>query len=351
MQGTVAATAAISAPGDERGALTLAFQRAAVINAALLKLRATQEGRDADDPFVATVEQAIHALERASTPARVRAVEEHLAAAVQRREGRGDEERDTRSSDLQAAIALLVEALVQLHEANSVFAERVIEHSDRMQDMVVHDDLTELRARLSTELKDLRKATQSKREADAREMAALRARVGMLEERMQVVTAQSRFDPLTGLYNRAAWEEQLSLIEAQPTEAIAIAVLDLDGFKRINDAEGHAAGDAALAAFGAYCRQAFGADDYVARYGGDEFAVLLAAPDRDHAVQHVERLLDFVRRASDSPENCGHVPFTASAGLALHREGENPREQLARADAALYAAKRSGRNRLVVTAV
>src|SRR5579883_3441536 len=187
VQGTVAATPAAAPPADERGALTLAFQRAAVINAALLKLRATQEGRDAADPFVVTVEQAIHALERASTPARVRAVEEHLAAAVQRRADEPEAEREARSAELQAALALLVEALVQLHAANSVFQERVIEHSDRMQDMVVHEDLAELRARLGDELQALRKATQSKRDADARELAALRARVGMLEERMQVV--------------------------------------------------------------------------------------------------------------------------------------------------------------------
>jgi diguanylate cyclase (GGDEF)-like protein len=350
VQSSAAALPAVTGE-DERAALMLAFQRAAVINAALLKLRATRDSRGEDDTFVATIEQAIRALERASTPSRVRAVEEHLAAAVRDRLDLTEDDSAARDSELHAAVALLVEALVQLHDANSLFAEQVLDHSDRMQKMVVHDDLAKLRARLTEELQDLRKATRAKREAEKREMAALRARVGTLEERMQVVAVQARFDALTGLYNRAAWEEQLSLIESEEHGAFAVAVLDLDGFKRINDAAGHAAGDAALAAFGSYCRQAFGMDDFVARIGGDEFAVLVAAPDRDHAVNHVERLLDFVRRASASPESCGHVPFTASAGLALTRADEGVRDQLSRADAALYAAKRAGRNRLIVTAV
>lgn len=126
-----------------------------------------------------------------------------------------------------------------------------------------------------------------------------------------------------------------------------MALLDIDDLKKINDTAGHAAGDAVLSAFGDYCRHAFGREDFVARIGGDEFVALIDAPTHEHAVEHVERLIELVRRAAESPQDSRHLSFSISVGLVT-ADGPGIRARVTRADAALYVAKRSGRNQLVV---
>ena len=331
--------------------LLAAFQRAALINATLLKLCLPHDDNAPAQGVRTVIDDAIRILESASLPAHVRAAETLLATIVRDYIERHIREKDAREAELRGAVETLSDALIQLHETDAAFAEQVLDRSERLQQMVSQGHAGELRELLNSELEALRRATTAKREAEARELAALRARVSALEERMQVLAQQARLDPLTGLFNRRAWEEQLRELEQGGDESrFAVAILDLDGFKHLNDTEGHAAGDAALAAFGAYCRQAFGDEDFAARIGGDEFGVLIAAPSPEHATQHVRRLLDCVRRANATPGYSGHATFTLSVGLAAPRRDESLRERIRRADEALYAAKRAGRNRLVVAA-
>jgi diguanylate cyclase (GGDEF)-like protein len=154
--------------------------------------------------------------------------------------------------------------------------------------------------------------------------------------------ATARTDPLTGLPNRRVWDEDLARELARARRhggTLCLAMLDLDRFKAFNDHHGHQAGDRLLAAAAAAWRPALRATDTLARYGGEEFAILLPHSDHDAARTVVERLL-------------GSVPLgqTASAGIAQW-DGHEPAEALlARADAALYAAKGAGRARAVTAA-
>jgi diguanylate cyclase (GGDEF)-like protein len=151
--------------------------------------------------------------------------------------------------------------------------------------------------------------------------------------------AVARTDDLTGLANRRAWDEQLPIElaragrERSPT---CVAMLDLDHFKAFNDELGHQAGDRLLKAAAGAWRSQLRATDTLTRYGGEEFAVVLPSCPIDHAVALIER----VRGATPAGQTC-------SAGVAAW-DGEEPADALvARADAALYAAKNAGRDRVI----
>lgn len=179
----------------------------------------------------------------------------------------------------------------------------------------------------------------------------LRARVDALETRLAVTIAQSSRDALTGLADRTAWDQRLAELELHLRaghHGVALAMIDIDHFKQINDTHGHGAGDAVLAELAELCRQAFGADDFVARVGGDEFAVLVAAPALDHATGHIERLIDSVRRANTATAATSRPAFTVSVGLTRASAADTTHSLVNRADRALYAAKQAGRDTLSV---
>jgi diguanylate cyclase (GGDEF)-like protein len=151
--------------------------------------------------------------------------------------------------------------------------------------------------------------------------------------------ASARTDDLTGLPNRRAWEHELPRElsrAARDDRPVCVAMLDLDRFKRFNDHRGHQAGDRLLKRAAAAWSEQLRASDMLARYGGEEFAVLLPGCTLSDAQALLERL----RRAMPEAQ-------TVSAGLAFWDGAESSDELVGRADAALYRAKRAGRDCLV----
>jgi diguanylate cyclase (GGDEF)-like protein len=163
---------------------------------------------------------------------------------------------------------------------------------------------------------------------------------------------QSLRDPLTGQYNRRYMDEALprevSRAQRQGTP-IAIAMLDIDHFKRFNDTYGHEGGDLLLAAFGQLLTEHARGDDIVCRYGGEEFAVILPGADSEIAVQRLDEIRLAVRGLRVQAR--GGQPLgtvTMSAGVAVFpRDGTTGAAVMATADAMLYAAKRSGRDKVI----
>lgn len=149
----------------------------------------------------------------------------------------------------------------------------------------------------------------------------------------------SERDPLTGVLNRRAWDQLLASALRKGTQPLYVALLDLDHFKGFNDRHGHPAGDELLRRAARAWRKAIRANDVLARYGGEEFAVLLAGCEADIAMEIAERL----RRAAIEEQ---HV----SIGLARWDGHESAELLVGRADKALYEAKRSGRNRVILAA-
>jgi diguanylate cyclase (GGDEF)-like protein/PAS domain S-box-containing protein len=156
-------------------------------------------------------------------------------------------------------------------------------------------------------------------------------------------------DPLTGLANRIGFElAAAGALEALgPGETAAMLFVDLDDFKRINDTFGHAVGDAHLRTVASRLTSSVRPDDVVGRLGGDEFAILLAdvggVDDVLRLAGRIHTRLDDIAVVID-----GGAIGTASIGIALARPGADASDVLARADAAMYAAKRSGRRSTVL---
>ncbi|NDW06519.1 PleD family two-component system response regulator [Jiella pacifica] len=155
-------------------------------------------------------------------------------------------------------------------------------------------------------------------------------------------------DPLTGLHNRRFLDIHLARTAggADGTSGFALALFDIDHFKRINDGFGHDAGDAVLKEFGRRLKTAIRASDLACRFGGEEFAVLMPGADAETAASVAERIRQAVCEAP-FPISGDHLAVTVSAGVAVAAGVAEPRQALLkRADAALYEAKRGGRNRI-----
>ncbi len=188
-------------------------------------------------------------------------------------------------------------------------------------------------------------------------MIALRARSHSAERAVRRLNTElattARSDSLTGLGNRMRLDEDLAATAEAAQRygrPYAIAIFDLDDFKAINDVYGHAAGDEALRRIGALIRSGCRGTDRAYRFGGEEFVVLM--PEQSIAGAHVaaERIRAAVERAgipSPSPKSAGRLTISAGVAAVEASDMVAPDDLLSLADAALYAAKRAGKNRVV----
>jgi diguanylate cyclase (GGDEF)-like protein/PAS domain S-box-containing protein len=169
------------------------------------------------------------------------------------------------------------------------------------------------------------------------------ARIGTVRA-FQRTQLQASTDGLTGLVNRRTLESQLrGLIKHGRPFALAIA--DLDRFKQLNDTHGHEAGDRALRVFSKTAQDVLREDDVIARWGGEEFVIAIPDLDRHQAASVLERIRERLAGASGSD----HPPFTASFGVTDSTRAAVLEQLLQLADSALYTAKESGRDRIVIS--
>lgn len=163
--------------------------------------------------------------------------------------------------------------------------------------------------------------------------------------------ARASTDALTGLPNRRYFDEFCGLLgrRRRADDAVGMLMIDIDRFKSLNDAHGHATGDEVLRAVGGAIAHAVRDDDVPARYGGEEFAVLLRNPTPSDAFEVGERVRDAVKRLDLRP--FGVPAVSVSVGVAVAETADEPIDFLLdRADRALYRAKRTGRDRVVAAA-
>lgn len=177
--------------------------------------------------------------------------------------------------------------------------------------------------------------------------------ISLLRDREARLDRMSKTDDLTGLLNR---RQLMSLLDAELKRArryqssVALVMIDLDYFKKINDERGHLTGDRVLIAVSAAMDHAVRDTDVVARYGGEEFVLLLPNTDRDGARELAERCRELIASTRVADER-GLVTVTASLGIAAFpadTADPTPDDLLAAADAALYRAKEAGRNQVVL---
>jgi diguanylate cyclase (GGDEF)-like protein len=169
-----------------------------------------------------------------------------------------------------------------------------------------------------------------------------------LKAREQQIRELSLTDPLTGLGNRRRLDESIETAISHATRhqrPLSVMMIDIDHFKEINDNFGHDSGDRALRAFADALKQHSRKSDLVARFGGDEFIILMPESDLHQAKATAERVGEKVAQMKVPPID---RPITASFGVAQMVDGDSAESLLARSDAAMYLAKAKGRNRVEV---
>lgn len=154
------------------------------------------------------------------------------------------------------------------------------------------------------------------------------------------------YDGLTGVYNRRWADASIEQLAAK-NGAFSVVLLDVDHFKRFNDHFGHAAGDFVLTKVAALLTRTLRGTDFVARYGGEEFVLVLPDASAEAAAMVAERVRRALAAVSfEMRDGTDLPPVTISAGVAAHAVGESAADLVKRADAALYRAKDTGRNRV-----
>jgi diguanylate cyclase (GGDEF)-like protein/PAS domain S-box-containing protein len=171
----------------------------------------------------------------------------------------------------------------------------------------------------------------------------------------EALRTQSVRDALTGLYNRRYLEEVLEREvrrAARAAQPLGVLMIDLDHFKNFNDTYGHDAGDAVLRETGASLTRGIRAEDFVCRFGGEEFVVILPTANLEAACARAERLRLKMKELTVLHQGRSMGMLTVSIGVAVFPEhGVSPKELMAAADAALYEAKRGGRNQVGVASL
>jgi len=174
-----------------------------------------------------------------------------------------------------------------------------------------------------------------------------------LSAKEEQLREQATHDALTGLHNRRYLEESLGqeLLRAERAgRCVSLIMVDIDHFKRVNDTYGHLAGDEVLRGLGAVLKPLARASDTFCRYGGEEFVLLLPEMAESDAIARAEHIRGAVERSLLTRDGTG-ISVTVSLGVAVFpQHGSSPDELIESADAAMYAAKLAGRNRVGVAA-
>lgn len=270
-----------------------------------------------------------------------------------------NERLESFQSHLQAASEDHAQGESSVRDLNEQLREQVGGLQSSVQDA---SDLPSLKLVLDNRLEGLLSTMddyQRKRDTREQEVASrlqsLAARVATMEQEalgfrtnLEEQRQKALIDPLTGLANRAAWAERLEqemILWQQHKNSLLVGILDLDHFKRINDGYGHLAGDKVLKIVASVLKKRLRPGDFLARFGGEEFVVLMPATPVTTGLHLLDELRETVELCPFHFKG-ERVTITVSMGVTAFRSGERSEVALKRADQALYRAKESGRNKV-----
>jgi diguanylate cyclase len=269
------------------------------------------------------------------------------------RQGQLKHELSEAQGRLKAMLAGFIDHLSEVAIYTDDYHELLGHSAQRISEATNIADLSEVVGEL---LRETHNTRESARRASA-ELNQLRGqvdnanqRIAELQRELDTASQLVRHDPLTGVLNRKGLDEalarEISRMKRHDSQ-ICIALLDVDNFKQINDTHGHAVGDDALRHLARTVSETLRPHDIVARYGGEEFIILLPDTPPETANGIIIRLQrELTRRIFCA--DCQRLLITFSAGIALLGPGETPEEAIVRADQAMYAAKRAGKNRVLM---
>ena len=254
---------------------------------------------------------------------------------------------------LKSLMTAFIDRLGEITESTGDYHQKIEGYSKKIGKS---NNLTELSHLLEDIMQDTRviqtSALRSHEElvGTRKQVQEAEAKIRKLEQELAQVSELVHQDQLTGALNRHGLDEAF---EREATRAdrshtpVCVALLDIDNFKRLNDTMGHQAGDQALVHLSQVIKEALRPSDAVARYGGEEFIIVLPGIGLEEATATVERLQRELTKKFFLHEN-DRVLITFSAGVALRAPQEPQEDVIGRADKAMYQAKKTGKNRVVV---
>jgi len=266
-----------------------------------------------------------------------------------------------RLSLIDGAIAESSESNQAIHECHHKLEEDIEEQACNIEaqartatdlgqlKLLVQDRVDAIRSHMEayrSQEKELIQAAEEKTERLVQRLNELETETEELRQKVSTHSLQALTDTLTGIPNRYAYEERLNQEYSRwkrYNQPLSLMVVDIDNFKHINDKYGHRAGDKALRIIANQLRKMTRETDFIARYGGDEFVLLLPETTSEGAMHIAKKLLDTV-------ESCAFhfrekkVTITISCGISEFRKGDTPADAFERADQALYRSKHRGRN-------
>jgi diguanylate cyclase len=282
----------------------------------------------------------------------VRTVSELLAGTRERQRTLRDERSRARDA-LKALIQRMLNELGELGQHTDRFQNNVGRYADAIEQA---DSLESLAGTVREMVEESRSVqglvaqTQQRLTLEHDKASALTQRVEELETELRRLSNEVHTDQLTQVANRRGLIQAFGIEQAKAereSTRVALALLDIDNFKKLNDSLGHHAGDIALKSLAERTQASLRPGDMVARYGGEEFVLMLPNTPLDEAQQVLVRLQRSLSSALFNHEG-KDVFVTFSAGVTLYRPGETLEAALDRADVALYEAKHTGKNRACI---
>jgi diguanylate cyclase (GGDEF)-like protein len=224
----------------------------------------------------------------------------------------------------------------------------------------IYKTINEVKSVVIEKLKKIKSLVSIKKEKEMRRAQTARENIHRLQNRIKKAELEARNmskraeqyhvvamkDALTGLYNRRAFDARIqgAFKRFQETgEPFTVILVDIDKFKEINDTFGHAAGDKVLQKVAQCLEDTFRKDDFIARFGGDEFVIMIDDLTEEMAKERILNFTKSLKKRRFYSYKEGNVTLTASAGFAMTQEGDTPASLLGRADQAMYDSKKNRR--------
>lgn len=260
--------------------------------------------------------------------------------------GREKKYLTNREGELKKIIHMLSQGILTLHNENEAFNNQIHDGGEKLKKITQLDDLRKVKMELKVEVGQIKALIKRKKEQDAIQMKLLSGEVEELKDELKKTKNISMTDGLTGAYNRLTLDSHISdLIE--DNTIFSLMVIDIDNFKQINDTYGHRVGDRIIITLVQKCKKLIREGDFLARYGGEEFVVILPGTSLSESLDMANvfcKEIAVAQYAIDSAELHKTLSFTVSIGVSERKDKDTPESIFERADQALYAAKRAGKN-------
>jgi len=259
---------------------------------------------------------------------------------------------EEREKELKDIIDLLVNAMVTLDTDNQKYNQRIFRQSEKIEQITRLDDIKRIKQALIQEIENIKQTVREKQDHDSKKLKSLSKKVSTLNHELKKAKVDSVTDELTRIHNRKAFDSYIKELIDQNAIAqtsFALLMVDVDDFKGVNDAYGHQTGDRVLLALANKCRNIIRNEDFMARYGGDEFIVVLPNASLQNASKKAQKFCEAIATTRYSLDDIktGHtLSITVSIGVSAYRQGDTPATITDRADQALYVAKRIGKSRV-----